>query len=372
MLSLFEMKVHYPLRFAFYKSIYKVDKNRVLFADPYSTDLTDNMEPIYTALKEKDGVTLVKCFPQNEGLYGNSLMGRLKGRANRSASFNKFIKEYARCGVVFLTESYLPAYAVKPRPETKVVQLWHASGAFKMWGYSTLDKSFGASDDRIPMHNCYSLVTVSSEEVSRHYAEAFNCNPEIIKPLGVPRTDEFFNKDSSKTKYLDKKTILYAPTFRGNNVNLAHNDDVLDIEALHKSLGDDYLLLLKMHPFVKNSIPIPESCKGFCLDISDMPTNEALKMADILITDYSSIIFEYSLLGRPMVFYPYDLESYVSERDFYYPYESFVPGPIVKTQDELITTLKTISDSNAKKFADKYMSACDGNSTNRILSELGF
>ncbi|MDO5448384.1 MAG: CDP-glycerol glycerophosphotransferase family protein, partial [Clostridia bacterium] len=290
-----------------------------------------------------------------------------------SKQYSKFLKAYASAGTVFLTESMLPAFAVKRRSGTRVVQLWHGSGAFKKWGYSTLDKSFGASRksvERFPMHNCYTLVPVSSPEVIPHWASAFNCDPSIIKPLGVPRTDEFFDGVPPKS---EKKTILYAPTFRGNNVNLAHNDDVLDIEALKESLGSSYTLLLKMHPFVKKSIKIPESCKGFCLDISDMPTNEALKMADILITDYSSIIFEYSLLGRPMVFYAYDLESYLSERDFYYPYESFVPGPIAKTQDSLVDTILSLgNDTDTSAFADKYMSACDGHSTERIISELGF
>lgn len=378
MLSLYEMKVHYPLRFAFYKTFYKVDKNRILFADPYSTDLTDNMKPIYTALKAKDGVTLVKCFPQSEGLKGNSLGEKIKGRANRSASFNKFIKEYARSGIVFLTESYLPAYAVTPRPETKVVQLWHGSGAFKKWGYSTLDKSFGASDNRIPMHNCYSLVPVSSKEVTRHYAEAFGCSEDIIKPLGVPRTDELINnRDNTKESFLkdhpefkDKKLILYAPTFRGNNIVDAKNGIGIDLEAFCGSLKDE-ILLLKLHPFIKGKVEIPGNCKGKCLDISDYETNTALKIADLLITDYSSIIFEYSLLEKPMVFYAYDLDDYKGNRDFYYPYEDFVPGPIVKAQEELVEAIHKEQDiAKIKEFKNKYMDACDGKCTDKILKEL--
>lgn len=378
MLSLFEMKVHYPLRFTLYKSIYKVDKNRFLFADPYSTDLTDNMRPIYTALEKKDGVALVKCFPKEEGLKGNSLIDKIKGRANRSASFNKFIKEYARCGTVFLTESYLPAYAVTPRAETKVVQLWHGSGAFKKWGYSTLDKSFGASDNKIPMHNCYSLVPVSSSEVMKHYAEAFGCNESIIKPLGVPRTDELINYCGNEKEifikehpeFKDKKFILYAPTFRGNNIVSAKDGIGFDIEKLCKSLNDE-VLLLKLHPFIKEKVSIPESCKGNCLDISNFDTNTALKIADLLITDYSSIIFEFALLEKPIIFFAYDLDDYKDNRDFYYPYEEFVPGPIVKTEDELIKSIKEQQATDKViSFKNKYMDACDGKCTEKILKEL--
>lgn len=375
-LSLLEMKVHYPVRFAFYKAVFKQDKNRFLFADPYSTDLTDNMAPIYTALSKRDGVTLVKCFPKNEGLSGSSFMGKIKGRLNRSNSFNKFIKEYARCGTVFLTESYLPAYAVTPRPGTNVVQLWHGSGAFKKWGYSITDKSFGASKkdlSLIPMHNSYTLVPISSSEVEDHYADAFGCKKDIIKPLGVPRTDELINYKPEKHEGIK---ILYAPTFRGNNIVSAKSGAEIDIKALKDALTTKFPgchLLLKMHPFARDKVVIPDDCKGFCLDISDMNTNDALKMADILITDYSSIIFEYSLLNKPIIFYAYDLDAYKDNRDFYYPYEDFVPGPIVKTEEELIDALTNYEDIDLKKvdeFRNKYMTACDGHSTERILKEL--
>ena len=376
LLSLFEMKVSYPLRFAVYKAMYKQDKNRILFADPYATDLTDNMKPVYAALSEKDGITLVKCFPQTGGLQGNSLAGKLKGRANRSAAFGKFLKEYARCGVVFLTESYLPAYAVKPRPGTQVVQLWHGSGAFKKWGYSTLDKSFGASDNTVPMHNCYTLVPVSSPVVSPCYAEAFRCDPGIIKPLGVPRTDELVNSSADAKAELiaahpelaGKKLILYAPTFRGNNVVNAKSGVLLELSKF----DSDCAILLRLHPFARGKYEIPTDCKGIILDTSEYPTNFCLRAADVLVTDYSSIIFEYSLLEKPMIFFAPDLEEYKSNRDFYYGYEGFVPGPITKTTDEVIEIINSDSfDLSApREFKKKYMSACDGHAAEKILKEL--
>ena len=370
-LSLYEMKVHYPLHFAFWKAVYKPDRNRVLFADPYATDLTDNMKPIYTALSEKDGLMLVKCFPANAGLAGNSLAGKIKGRANRSRAFGRFIREFARCGTVFLTESYLPAYAVKPREGTNVVQLWHGSGAFKKWGYSTLDKSFGASNDRFPMHNCYTLVPVSSAEVIPHYAEAFRCDPSIIKPLGVPRTDELFTPSSAKEELLaahpelaGKTLVLYAPTFRGNNIVDAAGFEVPFID------NPDVALLIRLHPFLRHKTI---DCKGVYLDTSDYDTDFCLQAADILVTDYSSIIFEYSLLEKPMVFYAPDLEEYRENRDFYYNYEDFVPGPIVKSEAELGAALKGPFDlSKVAAFRQKYMTACDGHCTERIIKELLF
>ncbi|MDO5449232.1 MAG: hypothetical protein Q4F70_06490, partial [Clostridia bacterium] len=109
LLSLLEYKVIWPLEFSFYKLIYKVDDKTVLFADPYATDLTDNMIPIYAALSEKDGLNLVKCFASKES--GN----KIKRRLLRSKQYSKFLKAYASAGTVFLTESMLPAFAVKRR-----------------------------------------------------------------------------------------------------------------------------------------------------------------------------------------------------------------------------------------------------------------
>ncbi len=372
LLSLYEYRVKWPLKFKFYSMTRPVDKKTVLFSDPYSTDLTDNMAPIYTALQTMGGFNLVKCFSEPI-TPAPSLIGKIRGRINRGKVYDRFLKEYASAGTVFLTESFLSAYAVPRRDGTQVVQLWHGSGAFKKWGYSTLDKEFGAtrkSADRFPMHNCYTLVPVSADVVVPCYAEAFACSQAIVQPLGVPRTDELA-RDPSSTPH-DKTTVLYAPTFRGNNVTSAHCDDILNIRHLHDALGDDYKILLRLHPFARNKIEIPDDCKDFCIDISDMDTNSALRMADILVTDYSSIIFEYSLLGKPIIFYAYDLDEYKNNRDFYFPYEDFVPGPIVTAEDDLISAILNVDSSatQVKSFADTYMSACDGRATERILTYL--
>ncbi|MBO5089120.1 MAG: CDP-glycerol glycerophosphotransferase family protein, partial [Lachnospiraceae bacterium] len=112
-------------------------------------------------------------------------------------------------------------------------------------------------------------------------------------------------------------------------------------------------------------------CKDFCIEAGqDLLIEELLMVSDVCITDYSSIIFEYSLLNKPMFFFAYDLEEYYDERGFYYPYEEFVPGPIVKTTKELIQQLHCIEEYDISKieaFCKQYMSACDGHSTKRIL-----
>ncbi len=403
-LSLFEYHVLWPSLYSIFKVTSKHDKKTVLFADPYSPELTDNMKPIYAALENAGGYNLVTCLPKargNKPTAGTSKLSRilrkLNDRLNRSATYIRFLKLYASCGTLILTESYLPAYSVKPRPGTQVVQLWHGCGAFKKWGYSTLDKNFGATSETaelFPMHNCYTLVPISAPEVSAAYAEAFRCRPEIIKPLGVPRTDIYFDTefvetakerlyksctalhslDPDASALRDKTVVLYAPTFRGNSISDASCSVPIDFTSLRAALGDEFVFLCKLHPFAKNSLVIPEDCKDFVFDISSAPTDTALCAADILITDYSSIIFEYSLLSRPMLFYAYDLEEYIAERDFYYPYEDFIPGSVVTTGDELEIAIRSATEGAGTQriadFRDKFMSACDGYATNRILDHL--
>jgi CDP-ribitol ribitolphosphotransferase len=130
--------------------------------------------------------------------------------------------------------------------------------------------------------------------------------------------------------------------------------------------------LVKNHPFVKERLTIPEQCGNFCMEITDqMSIEDLLMVADVCVTDYSSIIFEYSLLQRPMLFFAYDLEDYYDERGFYYPYEEFVPGPIVRSTEELIQKvceLDTMDFGRLKDFLARYMSGCDGHSTERIAA----
>ena len=283
-----------------------------------------------------------------------------------------------------IDDFYFPVYTVKKlRNKTEVVQVWHACGAFKKFGFSILDKNFGADNNYvkyIPIHSNYSHVLVSSKEVSKYYAEAFNMSEDNIDPIGIPRTDIFFNDDMKKeatnrvySKYPElkgKNIVLYAPTFRGNSQSDAKMDIAFDVEKVVETLPKDFVLALKMHPFVKDSIKIENDR---IVDLSDYPAiNDILIMTDLLITDYSSIVFEYSLLERPMIFYADDLDSYEHERDFYYPYESLVPGPIVKTTDELIAVLNNseCDYEKIKSFKNKFFDYTDGLASKRFVDKI--
>lgn len=168
--------------------------------------------------------------------------------------------------------------------------------------------------------------------------------------------------------------MLYAPTFRGR-VSKAIGPDRLDVEAFRMAFEGEYVLLVKHHPFVKDRPAIPSESASFAFDISDKVTIEdALIVADVCISDYSSLVFEYSLFERPMVFFAYDKEEYDDWRGFYYDYEDLTPGPVFKSNQPMIEYLKNVDTLFDKKrvveFRKRFMSACDGRATDRIIEEV--
>ncbi|MBU7421110.1 CDP-glycerol glycerophosphotransferase family protein [Staphylococcus aureus] len=133
------------------------------------------------------------------------------------------------------------------------------------------------------------------------------------------------------------------------------------------------VVLFKMHPFVKNRLNIADKHKQYFVDVSDFrEVNDILFITDLLISDYSSLIYEYAVFKKPMIFYAFDLEDYITTRDFYEPYESFVPGKIVQSFDALMDALDN-EDYEGEKvipFLDKHFKYQDGRSSERLVRNL--
>lgn len=299
----------------------------------------------------------------------------------------RYVESAATAQLVFLDDASDVTSCLPLRPETRAIQLWHACGAFKRWGMATVGLEHGEDADEIRRHPGYenlSLVSVSSPEVVWAYAEAMDLKgrEDIIRPLGVSRTDVFFDegyREGARKRLAEafpeagvRKTVLYAPTFRGTALR-ARAPEGLEIPLLRDALDDGCALVVKHHPFVKERPAIPADCRGFAFDASDtgLGVNELMCAADMLVTDYSSVVFEYSLLGRPMAFFAPDIEDYGDWRGFFYPYDEMTPGPIVHTSADLALTvaqeLAAFDSSKVDAFRARFMSACDGHSTDRII-----
>jgi teichoic acid ribitol-phosphate primase len=293
----------------------------------------------------------------------------------------------ATARVFIVDDHFFPIYAIRPRRGTTIVQTWHGSGAFKKFGYSVLDKAFGAdaaSDRRVRMHRGYDVCLVSSTSAAVHFAEAFRLPIERFRSdLGIPRTDVLFGEEriartvaALRQRYAipaDRRVVLYAPTFRGDSVMAAHATDDLDLGAMRAALGADHVLLVKLHPFVRAAAPIAADLTDFAIDVSDHPDiNELLLIADVLVTDYSSVIYEFSLLGRPMVFFAPDYVAYEEERGFYFDYRTGVPGPIAESTEAVIELLRagTFDLARVETFRRASFDIADGRSTSRFIEAL--
>lgn len=375
------MRILLPAVFKF-NCMRRVNPKKVVLVYEKSFTLPDNLRMVKEELERRNDGYLIKCHLKTE-----KSKSRLWRQVQNLWSFMKFTADYATAGTVVLEEYYLPVYANAPRKGTHVVQLWHACGAFKKWGWATLDANWGVSreiNDRFPMHIHYTHVSVSSKDIIPCYAEAFHTDPAIIHPYGVPRTDVFFEEDFKEKSQAafyalypqlkGKKIVLYAPTFRGNSLRKAYNANMLDLPYLQEQLGEEYAIVYKLHPLVAKAFTVPEEYENFAVDASGkIEINPLLSFADILISDYSSLIFEFALMKRPMIFYAYDLEEYVEDRDFFFDYEEMVPGRIVKDNLELVEAIQTAEkdydEQRMEQFLAFFMSACDGKSTKRIVEE---
>lgn len=358
-----------------------IDEKLVVFADARDRDMPDNFLGLYAKCKEAG----YRC----EFLSGRQYSQTLPHWRRKKWKYQiRFIRLFARCKVLFLVDFFPLAYICQPREGTQVVQLWHACGVMKKIGYSALDKPWGMSPKetrQYPPHTTYTLVCASSHRPKETFEDAFRCDPDIVKPIGCPRTDIYFDKKfqseaakkvrSSIPEIGNRKIILYAPTYRGNNAKKAHTEFMWDIKTIAKELGDEYVLLVKFHPFVKKRMPESQRLRapGFVFDVTEaLKPEEALCAADILISDYSTILFEYMLLERPIISYIYDIDSYIKDRGLYFPYDQLAPGPYVFDSEELLEKLKTVDDwfdiERIRWFKNEFMSGCDGHSTERVFN----
>lgn len=290
----------------------------------------------------------------------------------------------ASARVIVLEDFYPQLHSLNLRRETKVVQLWHACGVFKIFGFSRMGMPGGAPQSSMN-HRNYDFVSVSSERICGIYSEAFGISKNRVKGLGVPRTDCLFDeayKTERKTALYEKypllrgkKVVLFAPTYRGDgNKDAYYPEDAFPVDAFIDQMPSDTLLIVKHHPFIHQ--PVASDRKNV-LDLSDKEhINDLMLISDLLITDYSSCIFEAALLDLPMIFYAFDKRDYLRDRDSYFPFEHMVPGQIVTDFDSLcnqathILSGRGIDEEKYREFRQAFLSSLDGKSTERIADEI--
>ena len=333
----------------------------------------------------------------------------------------------ARSRYVFLDNAFLPLAFFKVRRGTSVIQLWHGTGTVKKFGQHVNTGELKALEARCGRN--ISTVVVSSEATRSLYAECFGVPVEKVQILGLPRTDIFFDKDfpaRARAAFRENfKFILYAPTFRDDPADEQTQLERISefVTAFKAEMPADTVLGLRLHPSLagqlqlspteqlcsapakqsqsvaeaqitvgrlqpgvlyQNAFGRPQSEVEHCtesvasspmvLDLSNYSgINTLLGAADVLITDYSSIIFEYALLRRPMLFYAYDLERFENnDRGFYRDYRSYVPGPVSTDIRKLMADLKAAMAQPGSLSFDSFIrdsyAFTDGRSAERVLN----
>lgn len=280
-----------------------------------------------------------------------------------------------------------------PKKNQVYVQCWHGT-PLKRLGYdlSASDNAMNSIQEIRQKYRTdaakFSYLVSPSPFTTKVFATAWNLvktgQTDKIIEEGYPRNDRLINATPEEVKKLrqnldvnDKKAILYAPTWRDNQhtsgTGYTYKTEV-DFDKLRDELGDEYVILFRAHYLVANSFDF-DKYKGFVVDVSSYSDiNELYLAADILITDYSSVFFDYSNLGKPIIFYMYDLEQYAGElRGFYISLDE-LPGPIVRDEDHLLAEIHACDgwspDDKYQSFCAKYNPKDDGNASARTLAAI--
>lgn len=341
-----------------------VQKNLVVFADGHQNKMPYSMQALAAKMQQNPDITIVEYFHDYSFC---SLFQSLK-------IMLQFIPLYAKAEYVFICDCFLPTACCKKRPETTLVQLWHSGGLMKRVGQDSPQDRIGMMKDQ---YRNTDVFTASSPIVSDILSHALQIPRDKFSSAGINRMDLMYDEARIKSlraafdrwypQYHGKKIILWAPTFRGN----AHNGNLIgqqELLKLQEQLKDDYAIIIKTHRF-SNSLDINTPVKH--------TAEQLLTFADALITDYSSIYFDFLFFKRPIILFAPDLEEYEKTRGLYPKYTD-VPGYVAKTYDELkdaVVTIEQWANNTYKQqldqLWDEQMSYCDGHSCDKLLKQLG-
>ena len=235
---------------------------------------------------------------------------------------------FATSKVVVLDSYCIAASLLHHRNRLKIIQMWHAMGGFKKFGYSIVDKEEGTQGwiaRTMRMHNNYDYILASSKESAAFFSEAFGYDLDCFKILPLPRTDLLRSAQymkETRRKIIEtipqlrtNETILYAPTFRKGEAEINGIGALIQTVDLNK-----YNLIIALHPLMHYD-QMPEQV----ITTRRFTTLELLSVCDYFITDYSAMIYEAALAAKPIFLYAYDLDQYTGKRGFYIDYYNDLP-----------------------------------------------
>lgn len=343
---------------------------------------------IYEELQRVDpSYTCIWAFndPSSKEIVGN-------GKKVKRLSLRYYY--YMATSKHWVINARVPKY-IKKRDETVYIQTWHGTPLKRLaadmkevhmpgTSTSTYKKNFYEEAQR------WDYLVSPNDYSTEIFKRAFHFNKEVLD-VGYPRNDLFYKEEINNPTSIaklkeriglpsDKKVVLYAPTWRDDEFygKGEYKFDIkLDLFEMKERLGDEYVVVLRMHYLIADNLNV-EGLEGFAYNFSDYDDiAELYLVSDILITDYSSVFFDYANLNRPILFYTYDLDKYRNDlRGFYIDFEKEAPGPVLMTSDEVIQTIEDIDpvytqyQELVSTFNEKFCHLDDGNASSNIINRV--
>lgn len=354
--------------------IFPIKQNRVALVAPHNGGSGDSLGLLRAYLENKGGYEIIFISTQDLKLDFSSVSALIKSCLKAAGFFTLKAKALAASKFVFLNDNFMPMASLNFSNEAIVTQLWHAEGAFKRFGLSApLPDEVREREKKCSERLNY--VVCTSKNVVSIYAEAFGVDESKILPIGSPRTDKLFNRNTDELraefdkKYSEckgKKLLLYAPTFRDSPQKDSALLSGIDMKKFSEALPDS-ALLIKLHPQIHSSKPVDGAT-----DVTNEDIGALTLICDSVITDYSSVCMDFALLSKPCYFYAFDLEEYEDERSFYFDYESYVPGPVAKDFDTLLENIKNPRNGEEKlrSFREFNFDFVDCKNTERVFENI--
>lgn len=376
-----------------YKTIFNIfkylptDDKLIMFESFLGKQYSDNPRAVYEYMSGK--------YPEYK-MYWSADRRSIKKFKGKDI---KYIRRFSLSWLIkmsrakyWITNSRLPLWIPKP-PKTIYLQTWHGTPL----------KRLAADMDEVHMPGTNSVkykrnflkeaskwdYLVSPNRYSSEiFKRAFQFDKTMIES-GYPRNDFLINNNNESTIKelkkrnnlpLDKKILLYAPTWRDNQFYAKGKYKFnlqLDLDKIKEQLGEEYIIILRMHYLVAENLDL-SSYEGFVFDFSNHEDiRELYLISDMLITDYSSVFFDYANLMRPMLFFVYDIDNYRDNlRGFYFDFEEKAPGPLTKSTDEIIDVIRNIDQVGyepnivTKEFYNKFCYLEDGNASKKVVEEV--
>ena len=374
----------------------RTDPRTILFASFEGTSFSDNPRALYEYMirsgkfadytfvwgfRERTDVLRLQLEKDRNRLLAESGLSDGPGIQVVQYDTRSWRRSLARAGYWII--NYEPPDEMTPKADQIVLQTWHGT-PFKRIGYDLehLDNDFRSLKELQAFYGReirkFHYFLSPSPFASERFRSAWrmeDCGKAgIILESGYPRNDILFHASSGDIDRIRRKifgggnlpcgdllrgktVVLYAPTYRqGQHASgAAPWQPELDFDRLQRDLGENVIFLIRAHYFVTEQLDFSKYA-GFLFDVSGPDDiSELYLISDILVTDYSSAMFDYANLRRPMIFYMYDLEHYREKSNgFYFDPEEELPGPIVRTQEELTDAIRSAGNAADDKYEEKY------------------